>query len=116
MKPTRNAPSDRICVIARTPTYANDSDGLAGLAGLGWLGWAWAWAGPGLAWLSLGLLGWLDLDWTELAVLGQVGPELAGAWLGKMECPIQKAIRCYPERKDWLARAGLAMAWVAWAS
>ena len=32
-----------------------------------------------MAWAGLALL---DLDWTWVAVLGQVGPELAGAWLG----------------------------------
>ena len=48
-----------------------------------------------------------------------MGPELAGAWLGLVWAGwgvlsvIWKAIWCYLEIKDWLARAGLAMAWAA---
>ena len=104
MKPTRNTPSNRICVIGNQTKYFNDFDDLAGpglcwpglaltgpgqgawagtwLAGLGWLGWAWAGPGLGLGFAcagpGLGLggprLGWPGLTWPGLGWLVLAGP------------------------------------------
>ena len=89
--------------------YSNNFDGLAGPElGLGWAGWARPWLG----------LGWAGLSWTGCARPegASAGWGLAGPGVGWLRLSIWKAVRSYLEIKDWLAGAGWAIAWAAWAA